>query len=241
MRLAQFARASTAGASDPNMYGLPEMEVGRSTSTVFDSNPAGPDPGWPVGSKGSAPLNAAASSAAAAVAPSVASADYTTDSSDNETAAASRTPAHMRHRSGGDPTAGDGLDGDARRKPGKKSRSGRKSGAASPADDGGVTPAGGAGWAEGAGGAFSAGGMGPEAAAAAFTEEAELEALQIDKDDLKLVFGRPFARGKSSEVYQVTHAGKNRAAKVRWTRSIVAAVIVITEGSFFFFFRFDCH
>lgn len=47
-----------------------------------------------------------------------------------------------------------------------------------------------------------------------FAEEAELEALQIDKNDLKLVFGRPFARGKTSEVYQVTHAGKNRAAKV---------------------------
>ncbi|CAM9675365.1 unnamed protein product [Scytosiphon promiscuus] len=56
--------------------------------------------------------------------------------------------------------------------------------------------------------------MGAEAAAQAFTEEAELEALQIDKNDLKLVFGRPFARGKSSEVYQVTHDGKNRAAKI---------------------------
>lgn len=50
--------------------------------------------------------------------------------------------------------------------------------------------------------------------ARSFAEEAELEALQIDKNDLKLVFGRPFARGKTSEVYQVTHAGKNRAAKV---------------------------
>lgn len=52
--------------------------------------------------------------------------------------------------------------------------------------------------------------------AQSFTEEAELEAMQIDKNDLKLVFGRPFARGKTSEVYQVTHEGKNRAAKVRY-------------------------
>ncbi|CAM9675435.1 unnamed protein product, partial [Scytosiphon promiscuus] len=57
MRLAQFARAGAAGG-DANLYGLPEMEIGRSTSNVFDSNnPAGTS--WPVGSKGGAPLTAA--------------------------------------------------------------------------------------------------------------------------------------------------------------------------------------
>lgn len=66
--------------------------------------------------------------------------------------------------------------------------------------------------------------MGPEAAAQGFTEAAELEALQIDKNDLKLVFGRPFARGRSSEVYQVTHAGKNRAAKVSFDWSVGRSV-----------------
>ncbi|CBJ48599.1 Tyrosine kinase, EPH (ephrin) receptor family [Ectocarpus siliculosus] len=185
MRLAQFARVG-GGGGDTSLYGLPEMEIGRSTSNVYDSSPSGSS--WPVGSKGGAPLTAASIAAAAAAA--TASAQPTPGDSAN--------PSPNNNATATSPTAE--IDTGGR----KSNRSSRTAGA-SPTT-GGV----GGAWGDREGG----GGMGAEAAAQAFTEEAELEALQIDKNDLKLVFGRPFARGKSSEVYQVTHAGKNRAAKI---------------------------
>lgn len=207
MRLAQFARTGGgAGGADTNLYGLPEMEIGRSKSNVFDSNPVSTS--WPVGSKGGAPLTAASIAAAAAAANGAGGAGGAGDNGDNSsphnstspTMGPTLTPSRTRHRG----EAGEAAAADAGNR--KSNRSSRTT--ASPA--GGV---GGGAWADGEAG----GGMGAEAAAQAFTEEAELEALQIDKNDLKLVFGRPFARGKSSEVYQVTHAGKNRAAKVSYS------------------------
>ncbi len=203
MRLAQFARSSgavgaaAAAAAGPggagaaaaggSLYGVPEMEIGRSSSNLYDSNPA--TTSWPVGAKGGGPPTLTAASLAAATAAAgsaggsgehgVSPAPDNTNNSTSPTLGPTLTPARTRHRSNS------------------------------------ASPAGGAGaeWTDSGGG--GGGGMGAEAAAAAFAEEAELEALQIDKNDLKLVFGRPFARGKCSEVYQVTHAGKNRAAKVR--------------------------
>ncbi|CAN0425634.1 unnamed protein product, partial [Hapterophycus canaliculatus] len=202
MRLAQFARASAAGG-DANLYGLPEMEIGRSTSNVFDSNPAGTS--WPVGSKGGAPLTAASIAAAgASAAAAAAGGDSSNTSPDNSSSPVlmgpTLTPSRARHRGGGLGDSAGGGDTGGGRKSARASRTSTASPVAGVGQD----------WAEREGG----GGMGAEAAAQAFTEEAELEALQIDKNDLKLVFGRPFARGVSSEVYQVTHAGKNRAAKV---------------------------
>lgn len=185
MRLAQFARVG-GGGGDTSLYGLPEMEIGRSTSNLYDSNPSGSS--WPVGSKGGAPLTAASIAAAAA-------ATSTTQPAPGDSA----NPSPNNNGTLTSPTGE--LDTGGR----KSNRSSRTAGAS-------PTPGAGREWGDREGG----GGMGAEAAAQAFTEEAELEALQIDKNDLKLVFGRPFARGKSSEVYQVTHAGKNRAAKVRF-------------------------
>ncbi|CAN0589095.1 unnamed protein product, partial [Ectocarpus sp. 12 AP-2014] len=63
MRLAQFARVG-GGGGDTSLYGLPEMEIGRSASNLYDSNPSGSS--WPVGSKSGAPLTAASVAAAAA-------------------------------------------------------------------------------------------------------------------------------------------------------------------------------
>ncbi|CAN0557710.1 unnamed protein product, partial [Ectocarpus sp. 12 AP-2014] len=184
MRLAQFARVG-GGGGDTSLYGLPEMEIGRSASNLYDSNPSGSS--WPVGSKSGAPLTAASIAAAAAA---TASAQSTPGGGAN--------PSPHNNATATSPTAEPDTGGRM------SNRSSRTAGA-SPTMGG----AGGA-WRDREGG----GGMGAEAAAQAFTEEAELEALQIDKNDLKLVFGRPFARGKSSEVYQVTHDGKNRAAKI---------------------------
>lgn len=247
MRLAQFARTSASGApGETGLYGLPEMEVSRSQSNVFDSS-ADADAGWPAGSKGTAPLTAAAiaASAAASAATAATAAAASSSSSAGGSGAANSasslpaigakspaqlspdnqaspilgptlTPARVRNRSA--EADGGGGEGSAMRR--KSHRSSRTSGtSASPPGGRNGFAAPGGGWVEGDGGG-GGGGLGPEAAAQGFTEAAELEALQIDKNDLKLVFGRPFARGKSSEVYQVTHAGKNRAAKVifflRW-------------------------
>lgn len=197
MRLAQFARSSgavgtaaagSAAAAAGSLHGVPEMEIGRSSSNLYDSNPAAAT-SWPVGSKGAPPPSLTAESIAAAAAAAgssggagehgVSPAPDNTNNAASPTLGPTLTPARTRHRANS------------------------------------ASPVGGAGaeWTDSSGGG-GGGGMGAEAAAAAFAEEAELEALQIDKNDLKLVFGRPFARGKCSEVYQVTHAGKNRAAKV---------------------------
>lgn len=286
MRLASFAR-STNG--DSNLYGLPEMDIARSASTVFDSNrEATVDGVWrgarshyrdvtaPPGSvppvvAGPSPVTGAGTVNDSAADPTMAATGVIAGAVSGGTSASSFSPT----KSAGDPTSslpvamivspeggGDGsgsttfgsgvvgagaagsepgpepgphLDSAGRRKSTKSIRSSATSAdTSSPAGMEGVMGFEGgngghaaegqeegklAGWATGEGGAFSAGGINVEAVAQGFAEEAELEALQIDKNDLKLVFGRPFARGKTSEVYQVTHAGKNRAAKVS-TRAV---------------------
>lgn len=254
MRLAQFARSSAGGggaSGDTNLYGLPEMEVSRSMSNVYESNSGGVDVGWPaVTSKGSAALNAVAMSSAAAVAAVAAAAaggggggEGTTDSSPEDslspTMGPTLTPARYRHSSNrgpegellsvpgsnnaspqphgyfGVPASGvDAFDGFGQQVSGRALIRSSMTSARSMASASSPVPGMEGGEFLSVVGGVVAGGMGAEAAAQAFAEVAELEALQIDKNDLKLVFGRPFARGKSSEVYQVTHSGKNRAAKV---------------------------
>lgn len=251
MRLAQFARKPAGGSGvsgvDTNLYGLPEMEVGRSSSTVFESG-GGASSDWPTvnraGSGSVAPASAASASAggaasttsaaaaaaaaataAAAAAASAAYGDSPENSSPSSlvspTMGPTLTPARFRHRHGETTREGGsqhhqqhgvviGGAGEVDAL-GRQTSSGKKSNRSSRTSASSPSPSGRMG---GPGDGDGGGGMGAEAAAQAFTEEAELEALQIDKNDLKLVFGRPFARGKSSEVYQVTHQGKNRAAKV---------------------------
>lgn len=46
MRLAQFARANAGGGNDSDLYGVPEVEINRSASTLFESNSQGNN-GWP--------------------------------------------------------------------------------------------------------------------------------------------------------------------------------------------------
>ena len=216
MRLAQFVRGPTGGNG---LHGLPEMEVGRSPTAAGVESSSGGDPSMPLlGSEsgGRTPLTASSIAAAAAAAaagvgfgPSGRGGAISPEDVASPTLLPTLTPARVRN------DGEDDINNPGRRVSGRQSN--RSSGTlASPAFAGGM-----GGWAEpetggGVIGALDGGkfGMGPEAAAQAFTEEAELEALQIDKNDLKLVFGRPFARGKSSEVYQVTHEGRNRAAKV---------------------------
>lgn len=188
MRLAQFVRASAGGKA---LHGLPEMEVGRSPKNVFDGNSgAGNDLSIPLPVGNPTPLTAS-TGGGGGVGGSVSPED-----SASPTLMPTLTPARLRH-------PGEVDDYSTSR------RGSTTSASPLPGEVGN--------WMEGE--SIGGGGeiiMGPEAAAQAFAEEAELEALQIDKNDLKLVFGRPFARGKSSEVYQVTHEGRNRAAKVRW-------------------------
>lgn len=214
MRLAQFARASAGGKA---LHGLPEMEVGRSPRNVFESNSgavgdSGMSLPMPLSGGDNTPLTTSSVGAVAIGAGGGGGGGMGGSVSPEESASPTMmptlTPARVRH-------AGDVDDYSASRR-----ASGRQSNRSSGTTSASPLPGEFGNWVDGetAGGVVGGGGgvgMGPEAAAQAFAEEAELEALQIDKNDLKLVFGRPFARGKSSEVYQVTHEGRNRAAKVR--------------------------
>lgn len=225
MRLAQFARSSTVNDKANLLYGLPEMEVvARSTSSVSDASLPSDHPannhttpraktslsavGAPGGDATVTESGGSATTITTTPLENMGGAGFSPEDSSSPTMGPTLTPARFRYRAGEALGGYDGVEPTGRRASGRKSgRSSGTSGAStSPLGAGGVVAA---------AGVFSAAGMGAEAAAQAFTEEAELEALQIDKNDLKLVFGRPFARGKSSEVYQVTHAGKNRAAKVQ--------------------------
>lgn len=100
MRLAQFARANAGAGNDSDLYGVPEVEINRSASNLFESNSQGNN-GWP-------------GAAAHAREPSTSSSMHAVTSSGRLSADASAARAGGAGLAGGGGGVGQGAEGGER-------------------------------------------------------------------------------------------------------------------------------